>query len=115
LVNADKIGIGHSISSLRSSSKSFRLESPSIVSIASSLKRKYQTLYPVSRARKPHLPTLRNHTGWGFAMAGSDGTKLHRRGQRRKGIRRNLIGKSGNTSAAYDVDLSLPLTRAGPP
>lgn len=111
-VNADKIGIGRSILSLHSSSNSFRLVSPSTGSMHSSLKRKYQTLYPVLRATRPHLPTLRNRTSWVFVMAGSAGTKLHRRGKRRKRTRRFLIGKSGNTSAANDA---LPMTRVDPP
>jgi len=113
-INADKIGIGRSISSPRSSSNSFRLVSQSIALMHSSLKRKYRSLYPVLRARRPHLLTLSNRTGWVFTMAGSAGTKLHRRSQRRKKTRRFLIGKSGNTSVAYDAMLSLPVVRVSP-
>lgn len=113
-VNADKIGTGRSISSPHSSSNSFRLESPSIALMDFSLKRKYQSLYPVLRARRPHLLTLRNRTGWVFAMAVSAGTKLYRRDQRRKRTRGFLTGNSGNTSAAYDANLSLPMATVSP-
>ena len=114
-VNADKIGIGRSMLFLHSSFNSSRLESPSTASMHSSLKRKYRTLYPVLRETRSPLPTMRNRTGWVFAMAGSAGTKLHRRSERRKRTRRLHTGKSGNTPAAYDANLSPPVTRVGPP